>query len=410
MAQADPGAVWLQMDWILQSRKQWTNARLSAMIGAVPPGRMVLIDYVCENQEMFRETHSFFGAPFIWDYLGNFGGNTYLVGPLNKINRRITAAMNDPSLSNMRGIGATLEGLNNPVVYEMLFDRVWAGDSMDLAAWVREEARARAGGPDPRVEQAWDVLREKVLVDGVDPIHGHGVVFQASNPSLRGDTQKLSSEIAYDNADLIRAWELLLQAGPGARASSAYRWDLVDTTRQALGNLGLQFRADMAAAYDRRDPAGFEKAAGRFMGLGRDIDRLLGTNSDFMLGKWIADARSWAASDAERAYYERDARGLITVWGGHLLDYAGRQWNGLLGDYYLPRWQMLVDATLTELREVKSVDRRALQGRWRRHELNFASVAGSSYATSPREDAFTVSRELFQKYIEAPAKGGAIDP
>ncbi len=152
MAQADPNAVWLQMAWTFQDAKQWTDARLSVMIDAVPPGRMVLIDYVCEDRELYRETQAFYGAPFIWDYLGNFGGNTYLVGPLNKINQRLTAAMNDTTLTNFIGVGATLEGLNNPVVYEMVFDRAWAGDHLDLAAWVREEACARAGGPDTNVE------------------------------------------------------------------------------------------------------------------------------------------------------------------------------------------------------------------------------------------------------------------
>ena len=132
-------------------REHWTDERLSAMIGAVPPGRMVLIDYVCENTELFRKTKAFYGAPFIWDYLGNFGGNTSLVGPINKINRRVTAAMNDTTLTNLTGVGATLEGFNNPVVYEMLFDRVWAGTNLDLAKWVRDEARARAGrGPPGR--------------------------------------------------------------------------------------------------------------------------------------------------------------------------------------------------------------------------------------------------------------------
>ena len=32
--------------------------------------------------------------------------------------------MNNPKLGNLWGVGATLEGLNNPVVYEMLFEPV----------------------------------------------------------------------------------------------------------------------------------------------------------------------------------------------------------------------------------------------------------------------------------------------
>lgn len=40
-------------------REHWNEDRLSAMIHAVPAGRIELIDYVCENQELFRSTKAF---------------------------------------------------------------------------------------------------------------------------------------------------------------------------------------------------------------------------------------------------------------------------------------------------------------------------------------------------------------
>ncbi|MGD0745400.1 MAG: alpha-N-acetylglucosaminidase [Verrucomicrobiota bacterium] len=405
MAQVDPDAVWLQMAWTFQTRGQWTDDRLSAMIVAVPQGRMVLIDYVCENRELFRETRSFYGAPFIWDYLGNFGGNTFLVGPLNKINRRVTAAMNDPALTNFMGVGATLEGLNNPVVYEMLFDRVWAGTNLDLAAWVRDEACARANGTDTNVEQAWEILRANILVDNVNPIGNHGVVFQ-ERPTLSAQVNSMrSARTAYRNEDLVRAWELLLQAGPAARKSSAYQRDLVDTTRQAMGNIGLTLRDEMAAAYDRKDAVAFKKAAGQFMVLGRDSDKFLGTRTEFMLGKWIGDAKSWAATKDEQVYYEKDARSIITIWGGTLTDYARREWNGLMSDYYLPRWQLLIDAALAELQGEPPLDLPALEKQWREHNLKFATTAGGHYATKPHGDFFAMSRALYKKYAPLTTSG-----
>ena len=95
------------------------------------------------------------------------------------------------------------------------------------------------------------------------------------------------------------------------------------------------------------------------------MDKFLGTRTEFMLGKWIDDAKSWAANKDEQAYYEKDARSIITIWGGGLTDYAGRQWNGLMRDYYLPRWQMFIDATLAELKGGTPVDRPALEKQWR---------------------------------------------
>ena len=142
----------------------------------------------------YQETQAFYGAPFIWDYLGNFGGNTSLVGPINKINQRLTAAMNDTALTNFIGVGATLEGFNNPVVYEMLFRPRVGGRSFWISpTWVRDEACARAGGPDTNVEQAWAFFGQKILVDGANPIGGQGVIFQDRNPSLRGESNNMLS-------------------------------------------------------------------------------------------------------------------------------------------------------------------------------------------------------------------------
>jgi alpha-N-acetylglucosaminidase len=374
---------------------------LSAMIHAVPAGRMELIDYVCENEEMFKSTKAFHGAPFIWSYLGNFGGNTHLTGPIHKINRRITEAMNDASLANLAGVGATLEGLNNPVVYEMLLDRVWQGETMDLKAWIRDTARARAGGEDANVEKAWEVIAEKILVDKANPILGHGVIFQSSNPSLRGDADwKTNPAVDYENSDLFRAWELLLLAAPASRAQASYQRDLVDVARQCLGNLGMTLREKMAVAYDQKDAAAFKKSANDFLMLGHDLDRLLAARSEFMLGKWIKDARAWASNDTEKAWFEKNARTIITVWGGNgeLLDYANRQWNGLMRDYYLPRWQLLIEATAAELKGGKAVDRVALEKNWRQHEKQFADAAADKYSNRPAGDCFALSRTLFQKY------------
>jgi alpha-N-acetylglucosaminidase len=402
MAHVDPDSVWLQMAWtFFNDPVHWTESRLSAMIHAVPAGRMELIDYVCENQEIFKSTKAFYGAPFIWSYLGNFGGNTHLVGPVKKINQRVTEAMNNVSLVNLAGVGATLEGLNNPMVYELLLDRVWQGETMDFKAWIRDNARARAGGEDASVEKAWNVLAEKVLVDKANPILGHGVIFQMSNPSLRGAPDwKTNSSIDYQNRDLFRAWELLLMAAPASRARDSYKRDLVEITRQGLGNLGMILREKMAVAYDKKDAAAFKTAAGDFIALGRNIDEILATRSEFMLGKWINDARSWASNDVEKAYYEKNARTIITIWGGNgeLLDYANRQWNGLMRDYYLPRWQMLIEATLAELKGGKSVDRAELEKSWREHERKFAGTAADNYAYQPGGDYFALSRALFKKY------------
>ena len=40
----------------------------------------------------------------------------------------------------------------------------------------------------------------------------------------------------------------------------------------------------------------------------RDVDTLLSTQSSFLLGKWIEDARSLGTDGASKNYYEENAR------------------------------------------------------------------------------------------------------
>ena len=110
--QVDSAARWLQMSWVFYyKRKQWTPERLKAYLTAVPKGRMILLDYFCEKTEVWRETDGFFGQPFIWCYLGNFGGNTMLVGDLNVLSGKLDAAFNEQA-GNMLGVGSTLESFD----------------------------------------------------------------------------------------------------------------------------------------------------------------------------------------------------------------------------------------------------------------------------------------------------------
>jgi len=408
MAGADPEAVWVQMAWTFQNDSgSWTKPRLEAMIEAVPTGRMLLLDYFCENTELWRR-HKFFGAPFIWNYLGNFGGNTPILGPITRVNQRLTAAMNDTSLTNLAGIGSTLEGLNNQSMYEFLFDRAWAGTEMDTTNWLQAQARCRAGGADPAVESAYETFWLDVIGsrgDGKHPDSGDG---------SRGDTFMMVPRLApgstrgylgdareYKIAPLAAAWQQMLAASPAARAHDAFRADLVDMSRLALTGVAANLRREMFAAYNRHDAGEFKKLAAQFLELGRDLNGLLATRPNYLMGKWIADARAWGKDSAEADYYERNARTIVTTWFGKnngLNDYAGRDWNGLLAGYYLGRWQMYLDAIGNALAAGKEPDLKDIDGRVADFEWKWARSTGNQFAAQAQGDSYAISQALFKKY------------
>ena len=78
------------------------------------------------------------------------------------------------------------------------------------------------------------------------------------------------------------------------------------------------------------------------------MTEVLRTCPEFSLDDWIRDARAWGKSEAEKDYFEMNARTLITLWGDttHLSDYANRDWDGLVETFYKVRWQMFFDAVL----------------------------------------------------------------
>src|SRR5690606_37633762 len=77
----------------------------------------------------------------------------------------------------------------------------------------------------------------------------------------------------------------------------------------------------------------------------KDLDALLATRPEFLLGRWIDSARRHGATPQEADHLEWNARTLITLWGPRdspLHDYACRYWAGLVGGFYLGRWQLFV--------------------------------------------------------------------
>ena len=107
-------------------------------------------------------------------------------------------------------------------------------------------------------------------------------------------------------------------------------------------------------AYGSKNAFALELAKMEFLDLLSNLDEVLGTNENFLLGTWLDLAKSIPDSTEEdKLLYEFNARNQITLWGpnGEILDYAGKQWNGLISDYYKPRWNLFFDLLLLDLED-----------------------------------------------------------
>ncbi len=343
LQQVDPDARWLQMSWVFYyKQKQWTPERLRAYLTAVPQGRLVLLDYFCEKTEVWRQTEGFFGQPFIWCYLGNFGGNTMLLGDLDVLNDKLSRAYADHD-GNMLGVGSTLEGFDiSPHVFEFLLEHPWnqVGNAERVGELAHRWADMRYGKANAYQRQAWQLLIDSVYKDW--SFYGLGTQMVA-RPSLSGHgTYYTKPFYSYDNATLLRAIRLMLKA-PSARQS--YRYDVAVLLSQWLGNHFMEVRDAYAEAYRKGDRKGMTHYRAMAQELIRSANDLLVGIDPCSLDSWLAAARRWGTSEKEQDYYETQARTLPTIWGGPVLnDYGNRMWGGLLDQYYLRRWNLLFDA------------------------------------------------------------------
>jgi alpha-N-acetylglucosaminidase len=187
------------------------------------------------------------------------------------------------------------------------------------------------------------VPANKYIRDGAESI------IQA-RPTLDSTARWANTKLNYLPKELLPAWQLLIQASPELNKSDGYGFDVVDVTRQVLANYALTVHQKLVIAYLEKNRLDFKKYSNQFIVLIQDMDRLLATRKDFLLGKWIADARRCGSSLQEKALYEQNAKNLITLWGDKncpLNEYACKQWSGLFYYFYKTRWEQFL-AELTK--------------------------------------------------------------
>ena len=392
---ADPDARWLQMTWVFYyKRKSWTTERLRAYLSAVPRKRLILLDYFCEKTEVWRTTESFFGQPFIWCYLGNFGGNTMLVGNIHDMEERLAAALREAG-PNMQGIGSTLEAFDvSPQIYEYLFSRAWESNP-DVDAWMADWAQLRCGHT--FFNKEWKLLNDSVYKD--NSFYGLGTQLVA-RPSLEGHgTYYTKPAYSYSNDTLGRICRQLLNPVSDARMKDALQYDIVNLMSQWMGNYFMTVRDSFTAAYKNGDLKGMvqqKKLADRIF---RDVDGLLSSHPSFMLGPWIEDARAWGTTPAEKDYFEQQARTILTIWGGPVLnDYANRMWGGLVKDYYAKRWDMFFCKVLQCARQGKPFDEKAFNEELSVFEQDWTR-RHTHYAVSPRKNTLGEAQKIYDRYM-----------
>ena len=402
---ADPEAKIAMQSWSMRE----------PIVKAIPEDRVLMLDLTSGK---WKGSQAFWGRPWVSGLLHNYGGRVFLGGNVPKYLTGAAAVRGTPEAGKLVGIGLFPEAIeHNPVVYEAGSEIAWWEAPPDVEGWFRDYTRARYGTVVPEAEAAWDLLRGSVY--GGPAESGSMETPLASRPALKIDRAGPNAKLArrYDPHALWAAWAKLDAAAAALGGEDTFRFDLVDVARQCLVDLSIPLQRDIEAAYRKSDPPALKAASQRFLDLAFDLDTLLGTRKEFLLGAWLEDAKRWGTNDAERRQYERNARLQITVWGpadgnaAMLFDYANRQWSGLIRGYYAPRWRRFLDHLAAQPEGPERFDDKDLYTSYNRPGDDVAPFyrelsrwerewceGTETYPARPQGDAVKIARGLLAKW------------
>ena len=400
MKEVNPEAVWVVQGWTENPRPE--------MMKNLKTGDLLIAD-------LFSECRPMWGIPSIWKrdegyghhewlfcMLENFGGNVGLHGRMDQLINNYYLTKNNPLARHLKGIGLTMEGSeNNPVMFELMCELPWRPEKFTKEEWLDGYVKARYGSDDKTIRAAWAILADGIYncPFGNNQQGPHESIF-CGRPGLNNFQASSWSKMQnyYDPTSTEEAARLMLSVADKYRGNNNFEYDLIDIVRQSLSDRGRIVYNQTIADFKSFDKKSFKAHSQEFLDILLAQDELLATRPEFKVGRWIEQARNKGLTDDEKRLYEWNARVQITTWGnrtcaddGGLRDYAHKEWNGILKDFYYKRWSeywKTLQDVLDGKPEVK-LDYYAMEEPW--------TLADNHYSSVAEGDCIDVAKDVFNR-------------
>lgn len=384
-------AVWLAQAWGITPINEIRNN--------VEKGRLLILDLYGETQPGSYGNHD-----FVYCMLLNFGGRTGLHGRFDNLVKNYNA---NRGKATLRGVGATPEGIeNNPVMYDAVFELPWT--TVEKTKWTKDYATARYGQENAVAQTALQKLMNSVYnCPGAQQGTSETVILAQPSLTVGSVSSWSTSAIPYDYRQVISAADDLLSQ-VNTLSGNNFEYDLLDVTRQALSDYAYHLLGQINTDYQKGGGTGaaFLQRKNQYLELIDDLDELLGSHHEYRFGNWTEMARAIVTEPAAAGAGTADAdwleydnlRRQVSTWSDFasgLREYSNREWNGMLRDYYKPRWeeffQALADGSGTAKFNNNYWFNKA--GDWIKNK------AGIIYTATPEGDTKQLAAEKFAKYF-----------
>ncbi|KAK6928768.1 Alpha-N-acetylglucosaminidase, tim-barrel domain [Dillenia turbinata] len=265
MSKGDKDAVWLMQGWLFYSDSAFwkppqmkcsDTAETCALLHSVPFGKMIVLDLFADVRPIWKTSSQFYGTPYIWCLLHNFGGNIEMYGIMDAVASGPVDARTSKN-STMVGVGTCMEGIEqNPVIYELMSEMAFRSEKVQVLDWLKTYSLRRYGKVNHQIEAAWEILYKTIYncTDGIadhntdfiiklpdwDPsvdsrgnsfIQNKLQILLNANKSTRFSFQEINSNLPqahiwYSNKEVINALKLFLNARDDFAGSLTYSYNL----------------------------------------------------------------------------------------------------------------------------------------------------------------------------------------
>jgi alpha-N-acetylglucosaminidase len=346
----DPDAVWVLQGWMFNYQRDiWNQQTVRALVEAVPENDLLVLDYANDYDPNWDDFSAFHGRSWVMGYVPNMGGKTAWTGKMDFYASQAAKTLASPAKGNLVGFTISGEGLeNNEVLYELMSDTSWSDKPVDLASWLTAYARNRYGSASPELAGAWQDFHRSVY-SSFTP-----------HPSFGWQTVAFKHGSVYRDEKFGTAAKRFLAVADPLEKQPNYRDDAIEVAAIALSLRADDWFVAAREAHSNGDSATFQSAVDQACALLLQADRLLASHSYLTLDHWLGFTRQHGGSNADKRFWESNAKHLITTWGPPVNDYSCRLWSGLIRDFYVPRMKALAAA----MADGKSFDRHQWEAVW----------------------------------------------